>query len=104
LAIVEIVERLRPQLFNLCRRHHVRTLELFGSGADGAFDPDRSDLDFLIEFLPEAEGRVFHGYFDFKAEVKALFGRQVDLVMPSAIRNRYFKREVEKQRRLVYAA
>jgi predicted nucleotidyltransferase len=79
-------------------------LELFGSAADGDFDPARSDLDFLVDFLPEASGRIFHGYFDFKEELERLFDRRVDLVMPSAIRNPYLRRAIAKQRGLVYAA
>ena len=33
------------------------TLELFGSAADGAWEPARSDLDFLVEFLPLKPGQ-----------------------------------------------
>jgi predicted nucleotidyltransferase len=33
-----------------------------------------------------------------------LFGRDVDLVAPSAIRNPYIKADVERSRTLVYAA
>ncbi len=33
-----------------CRRNHVRRLSLFGSSLRADFDPDRSDLDFLVEF------------------------------------------------------
>ena len=43
-------------------------------------------------------------YQDFKAELEALFGRSVDLVMPRAMKNPYFIREVNRTRRLVYAA
>lgn len=35
---------------DLCRRYGVARLELFGSAAGDAFDPQRSDLDFLVEF------------------------------------------------------
>ena len=40
----------------LCRRFHVRQLYLFGSAADGRFNPACSDLDFLVAFeeLPSA--------------------------------------------------
>src|ERR1700735_4649132 len=35
----------------LCRRFHVRRLDLFGSAATGQnFDPVRSDLDLLVSF------------------------------------------------------
>jgi len=52
--MTEFIEQHRPALAALCRRHHVRTLELFGSAADGSFQPDRSDLDLLVDFQPMA--------------------------------------------------
>ena len=45
----EIQDRL-PQIEELCRRHGVTHLELFGSATGPSFDPDRSDFDFLAEF------------------------------------------------------
>jgi len=88
----------------LCRKHHVKTLEVFGSAVDGTFDLAKSDLDFLLEFLPAAGGRPFYGYFDLKQELEKLFGRKVDLVMPGAIRNPYLLKAVNRQRTVLYAA
>lgn len=88
----------------LCRKHHVKSLEVFGSAADGTYDRTRSDLDFLVQFLPEAGAHVFHGYFDLKDELERLFGHKVDLVMPSAVRNPYFLQAINRQRRVLYAA
>jgi predicted nucleotidyltransferase len=42
------------QLAGLCRRYGVRELSLFGSAARGEMRPD-SDIDLLVEFLPDAE-------------------------------------------------
>jgi uncharacterized protein len=102
--MINLIERNRTDLKELCRRYHVKTLEVFGSAADGSFDPSRSDLDFLLEFLPAAARRPFHGYFDLKEELQELFGRKVDLVMPGAIRNPYFLKAVNQQRKVLYAA
>ena len=102
--MVNIIEEHRSDLVALCRKHHVKTLEVFGSAVDGTFDSDRSDLDFLLEFLPTAAGRPFHGYFDLKEDLEKLFGRKVDLVMPAAIRNPYFLKAVNQQRTVLYAA
>jgi predicted nucleotidyltransferase len=102
--MIDLIERHRSGLEDLCRSYHVKTLELFGSAADGTFDPARSDLDFLVEFLPEAGGRAFHGYFDLKESLERLFGRSVDLVMPGAVHNPYFLEAVSRQRKVLYAA
>jgi len=102
--MLELIEQKRRELELVCRRFGVKTLELFGSATDGGFDPARSDLDFLVEFLPEPSSRIFHGYFDLRDELEGLFGRKVDLVMPRAIRNRYLLKTINQQRKLVYAA
>ena len=44
------IEQKREQLADLCRRHHVRRLALFGSALRDDFDPQHSDLDFVVEF------------------------------------------------------
>lgn len=41
----------RASLDSLCRRHHIRTLKLFGSALRDDFGPD-SDVDLLVEFEP----------------------------------------------------
>ena len=91
----------REELRELCRRFHVRRLGLFGSAAGEDFDPERSDLDFLVEFEPEALS--FDIYFDLKEALEALFGRKVNLVEQSAIRNPYFKASVERSKVGLYA-
>ena len=95
-----------PQLADvsaLCRRYGVRKLELFGSATNGAFDPQTSDLDFLIDFDPGGEESLFHRYFGLKEALQALFGRKVDLVMVGALENPYFIESVNKTRQTVYA-
>lgn len=101
---MDFIERHRTELDAVCRRHRVKTLELFGSGADGTFDVAHSDLDFLIEFLPEESTAIFGGYFDLKDELERVLGRQVDLVMPRGIRNRFLLQAIDRQRKLIYAA
>jgi uncharacterized protein len=95
-----------PQLAevsSLCRRYGVRKLELFGSATNGAFDPQTSDLDFLVDFEPRSEENLFHRYFGLKETLEALFGRKVDLVMVGALENPYFIASVNKTRQTVYA-
>jgi len=92
-----------PELRRLCRRYGVARLELFGSAAGDAFDPQRSDLDFLVEFDADPS-RLFDRYFGLKEGLEALYGRPVDLVTEGSLRNPYFIEAVNKTRRLLYAA
>jgi predicted nucleotidyltransferase len=85
-------------LRELCTRYGVRRLELFGSATTGGFDSNRSDLDFLVEFLPLESGQYANAYFGLKEELEALFAPDVDLVMDSAIINPYFREELDRTR------
>lgn len=102
--MIELIENQRSQLAEICRRLHVRRLELFGSAARDDFDPARSDIDVLVEFEPDSSVRALDTYFGLKEALEALFGRRVDLVMPGAIRNPYIKADIDRSRRLLYAA
>jgi hypothetical protein len=98
------VEDKREELNRLCERFKIRRLELFGSAADGTFDPENSDLDFLVEFLPLNPGEHFDAYFGLLEALQELFQRRIDLVETGAMRNPYFIRRVNESRTTIYAA
>ena len=98
------IEQHRDELAELCRRHYVRRLALFGSATDGTFDPARSDFDFLVDFAPHPTGGRAAAYFGLLEDLGALFGRSIDLVETSAIRNPYFRAAVNETQVLLYAA
>lgn len=91
-------------LAELCRRHRVRRLELFGSAATGRFDPISSDLDFIVELEPM--GPVLYGRtFDaLQGGLEQLFGRRVDLISAKSIVNPYFARSIAAERVTLYDA
>jgi predicted nucleotidyltransferase len=101
--IAEISSR-QDELRELCRRFHVRRLDLFGSAARDDFDPARSDLDFLVEFRPTPPGGYADAFFGLKESLEQLFGRPVDLVAAAAIRNPFFRESVEGAKVPLYAA
>ena|SRR2546425_10785028 len=103
-ALPAEIESHRAQIAEICARYGVRRLEVFGSAATGAFDPARSDLDFLVDFDPASSTNRFEKYFGLKEALEALFGRPVDLVEEGASSNRYFLESLNKSRRLLYAA
>jgi uncharacterized protein len=102
--MIELIENRRAALSELCRKFQVKKLEVFGSAADGEFDANRSDLDFLVEFQPVETGRIAPDYFGLLHALEDLFERKVDLVMDRAIRNPYFRRGVDQSRTPIYAA
>lgn len=99
-----LIEMKRIELVDVCRRYRVHQLELFGSAASGRFDPETSDLDFLVEFDVIPHGEYANCYFGLLFALKDLFGREIDLVETGAIRNPYFLRSIAKDRVVLYAA
>ena len=77
---------------------------MFGSAVNGDFRPDKSDIDFLVEFDDSVEGQRFETRFKLSEELESLFGRSVNLVDDSAIQNPYFRDEVNQTREPVYEA
>jgi uncharacterized protein len=102
--MTRIIEDNKAAVEGLCRRFHVARLEVFGSAAEGTFDPQRSDLDFLVEFRPLEPGPLADAYFGLLSELQRLFDRKVDLVTPKAIRNPHFLKSVNATRKELYAA
>jgi len=80
------------RLAELCTRHHVTRLELFGSFAGGGARPE-SDVDLLVTFAPEARPGL--GIVALQQELEAIFDRPVDLLTRESVArsaNKYFRR------------
>lgn len=102
--MIPIIEQNLPGIQALCQEHGVVRLELFGSAARGDFEPQRSDLDFFVEFADMGWKGSFKRFMGLKLGLESLFGRPVDLVEPKAIVNPYFRLVASRHRALVYAA
>ena len=95
----------KVQIAALCRQFHVRRLEVFGSAARGGdFDPERSDVDFLVEFQSDAPITLFNAYFGLERDLQALLGSEVDLVSPAAVENPFVRASIDRNRELIYRA
>ena len=99
-----LIEQHRAAVVEICQRYRVRRLEIFGSGAHGGdFDPQRSDVDLLVEF-DASEGRpTLRTFFALRDGLSTVLGRPVDLVMADSVTNPFVKAEVERTREPVYA-
>ena len=104
MSLPPLIENNRLMLQQLCASYRVRRLDLFGSALGGRFDPETSDLDFLVEFEDLDLSQYADAYFGLLEALQDLFGRPVDLVMLSAVKNPYFLQEIERTRTMLYAA
>ena len=98
-----IIEQKKTELESLCRKYHVRRLDVFGSAATDTMHK-ASDLDFLVEFDDTVQLDRFDTYFELLESLKRLFGCPVDLVEPGGLRNPFFIRRVNETRRIIYDA
>ena len=93
----------REVIARIAQRHGGSRIRLFGSALTDRFDPERSYIDLLVEFQNGIKD-PFDAYFGLKEDLEAYFGRSFDLVMSNAIRNPYFRSEVETHAEELYAA
>jgi predicted nucleotidyltransferase len=100
-----LIARHQAEIALLCDRYGVRQLEVFGSAARGLdFDPDSSDADFLVEFMPDSRLGPLQQFFGLADGLERLLGRPVDLVERGAIKNPFVRAGIEQAREVVYAA
>ena len=103
--MIALIEEKRKTIEQLCSQYRVLRLELFGSAlTDDNFNPDKSDLDFLVEFLPLKPGEHADAYFGLLEALQDMFGRHIDLVEIKAVRNPYFLESINRSRRQIYVA
>lgn len=96
------VARKLPDIAALCERYGVAHLELFGSATGPEFNPETSDVDFLVELDALAPGSRARRWIGLAEALEKLFGRHVDLVSPRYIRNPYFLQAVNNSRTVIY--
>ena len=100
-----IIEQHKAAIRSICRDYGVARLEVFGSVCTTALDPNRSDIDFLVEYPPDYDFGPWLGRLqDLEADLARLLDRKVDLVMMSALDNGWFRREADKTRQVIFDA
>ncbi|MEZ4591299.1 MAG: nucleotidyltransferase family protein [Chloroflexota bacterium] len=88
-----------------CQKWLIQEFALFGSATRPDFNPS-SDIDVLVTFKPEAQWTLFD-HVDMQDELRALFGREVDLVSRKGIersQNHIRRHEIINSARVMYVA
>jgi predicted nucleotidyltransferase len=87
-----------------CQKWKIAEFSLFGSVLREDFDLEKSDIDVLYVFSPNAERTLFD-LVDMKEELEDIFGRKVDLISKRAIEkstNPYRKASILKSYEVIY--
>lgn len=100
---MRLIRRNIGQITALCEKHKVLQLFVFGSVLTNKFNKN-SDVDFTVIFDRDSLPVLVYGenYFNFKFALEDLLKRPVDLVEYNAIKNPYFKEEVDETKQLIY--
>ena len=93
-----------PKIRELCQKHKIKKLWVFGSVLTGNFRDD-SDIDFLHEWDEEniSDEEYLDNLYDFIDELKSLFNRKIDFVHYPSLKNPYFLKDVDRTKVLLYA-
>ena len=98
------IETRREQITGLCHQHRVAQLFVFGSVLRDDFDPERSDIDFGVEFLPGTWQPWMGDYFELAQALEKLFQRPIDLGPLGAFKNEAVAHRVSMEQEQLYAA
>ena len=105
IPLMKLIEVNLEKIYELCRKYKVKTLSVFGSILTDRFN-DESDVDLLVTFIPHdpnsLEFDYVSNYIDLAESLEDLFGRKVDLVVESGLRNKYFITNVNRTKQLIY--
>ena len=98
---MNLIELNLERVKNLCVKHKVKKLFVFGSVLKANFNKE-SDIDLIVEFDDVNLYEYADNYFNFKDELEILFKRSIDLLEQSAIKNPYLIRQIDSEKQLIY--
>lgn len=102
--MIEVLKTKREQISDICARHGVARLHVFGSALHEGARRNESDVDLLVELAPMDPYARVDAYFGLLEELGALLKMKIDLVMVGAVKNPYIARDIERTKQLLYAA
>jgi predicted nucleotidyltransferase len=101
-VIAEISDK-RDQIVALCERHGVIRLGVFGSAARGVdFNPEKSDIDFLVLLDDRKEPDYLHRFFALMDELADLLNTKVELVTEREMKSPIFRASVFRDLEAIY--
>lgn len=99
---MHLIQQNIEKIISLCRKYKVKNMYVFGSILTPQFNDD-SDVDLLVNFLNELDYLSYaDNILDLYADLKDIFGRNVDLVDEASVKNPYFKKELDQTKQLIY--
>lgn len=98
---MRFLEKHQSDINKLCQTHKVKALYAFGSVITEKFN-ENSDVDLVVDFQQIDVLEYADNYFDLKFSLEEILKREVDLLEDKAIKNPYFRKNLNEQRQLIY--
>ncbi|MCX8492884.1 MAG: nucleotidyltransferase domain-containing protein [Chthoniobacterales bacterium] len=102
-VVSDLLSRNRDAVTELCHAQKVSGLEIFGSATREDFDPEKSDLDFLVDFQDPDRPGIADRFMGLAEGLERIFRRKVDLVTGRSLKNPFFITAINRSRQVVYA-
>lgn len=87
---------------DICKNHGIKSLYAFGSSVTEQFNPQRSDIDLLVEMEdmdPLEKGEKLLSLWD---KLEDFFQRKVDLLTRKSLKNPFLLENIDKTKILLY--
>lgn len=98
---MSIIELNRQNIIDICQKHKVKTLAVFGSVLTDRFSDD-SDIDFVVDFTDIDVRDYADNYLKMQESLQNLFGRKIDLLENKAIRNSILLQTINDSKQVIY--
>lgn len=100
--MIDEISSRKKDFQELCASHQVKTLYAFGSATTNRFDPDKSDIDLLVEIDendPIERGEKLISLWE---RFEDFFQKKVDLLPDASISNPFLRQSIEDTKVLIY--
>lgn len=102
---MKLIELNLHRIFDICRRHKVKSLAVFGSILTDRFS-NESDVDLLVDFESQdpvsSDFDYVANYFSLRDAFERLFERKVDLIEEKGLRNKYLIANINRNKLVIY--
>ena len=100
---MDLLNKHKTDIINLCVKHKVKELYAFGSVLTEEFNK-KSDVDFVVEFNRLDPALYADNYYELKFSLQDILRHPVDLLEQQALKNPYFKQNIQTKRQLIYGS
>lgn len=96
-----LIENYSKDIIELCKTHKVKSLYAFGSVLTDKFN-NESDVDLIVDFQQLDVLDYGDNYYELKFSLENIFKRNIDLLEQKAIKNPYFLKTLNQNKKLIY--